>query len=289
MNYKLIKLINKLIKDEKLINISVLGKTTNRKILKIKTNNNNYVLKFFTKPMLHKPIEAEKKNLIYFKNKNINFFPNVLNNSDEYLLLEYIDNDGIRPKVVQQDFIEKLIKIHSFTADKYGFDFVTNIGSNKQINTFNTSWIDFFINQRFIINFEQINKKNPMPRNINIGIEKVIKQIHNFLPKNPPSKLLHGDIWPGNILYKNQKVVGFIDPGSLYGHAEMEIAYLRWMDNKYFNDRFLNQYSEINKIEKKEFFSYEFIYQIYFSLMNINTWNRSYIKDLNYMLKNIKL
>ena len=72
MNYKLIKLINKLIKDEKLININVLGKTRNRKILKIKTNNNNYILKFFTKPMLHKPIEAEKKNLIYFKNKNIN-------------------------------------------------------------------------------------------------------------------------------------------------------------------------------------------------------------------------
>ena len=33
MNYKLIKLINKLIKDEKLININVLGKTRNRKIL----------------------------------------------------------------------------------------------------------------------------------------------------------------------------------------------------------------------------------------------------------------
>ena len=59
--------------------------------------------------------------------------------------------------------------------------------------------------------------------------------------------------------------------------------------SKYFNDRFLDQYSDINKIEKNEYFSYEFIYQIYFSLININTWNRAYIKDLNNMLKNIRL
>ena len=42
--------------------------------------------------------------------------------------------------------------------------------------------------------------------------------------------LMHGDLWEGNILFKDYKFVSFIDPGSFYGHNEMELAYLRWFN-----------------------------------------------------------
>ena len=38
------------------------------------------------------------------------------------------------------------------------------------------------------------------------------------------------DLWEGNILFKKNKFNGFIDPGSFFGHNEMEIAYLRWFN-----------------------------------------------------------
>ena len=72
-----------------------------------------------------------------------------------------------------------------------------------------------------------------MDETINTKIDLLIKKMDNFIPNKPISSLLHGDLWEGNILFKNKKFVGFIDPGSFYGHNELEISYLRWFNPKF--------------------------------------------------------
>ena len=130
--------------------------------------------------------------------------------------------------------------------------------------------------------FEKINKENPMPDIINNKIEKLIKELINHLPNKTYIGLLHGDLWEGNILFHDEKLVGLIDPGIYFGHNELEIAYLTWF--KLVDKNFLDYYSDFIKIDKY-FYKYEPIYQLYFSLLNVHLWDRDlYIKDVNNLL-----
>ena len=156
----------------------------------------------------------------------------------------------------------------------------------KQPNKPNTNWVDFFSNQRLSVMYEAINKTEPMPKNINLKIEKLINNISDFLPKYPKISLLHGDLWEGNILFKNQKLVGLIDPGIFYGHNEMELAYLRWFN--FVDKNFLDEYNHYSSIDEN-YYSYEPIYQLYYSLSNIYLWSRDYINDTSNLLSKIKI
>ena len=176
------------------------------------------------------------------------------------------------------------MKIHSIKNDKYGFDFDAQIGGLKQPNQYDSNWINFFRNKRLNMIFEKINESNYMPKHINKKIEILLKNLEDYLPKNPRISLLHGDLWSGNILFHNGNLVGLIDPGIYFGHNELEIAYLTWF--KFINKKFLNIYSEVINIDKN-FSRYEPIYQLYFSLLNIYLWDKKYINDTESLLNKL--
>ena len=99
---------------------------------------------------------------------------------------------------------------------------------------------------------------------------------------------MHGDLWEGNILFNDRKFIGFIDPGSFYGHNELEIAYLRWFNPIFIDNNFLEKYNNYIRIGK-EYLNYEPIYQLYYSLLNVYLWDRKYVHDVNRLLKKIKI
>ncbi len=285
-----IKSIEKLLDGQKILNFKLLSNSFNINCLKIKTNKNyKYIVKYYNNKIpVFNAVKAEKDNLIYMSKLDINFFAKVKNFNNNYLIVNYIDNNNIKPDNTSKDFLESIILIHSKTNEKYGFSFDTQVGGIRHPNKFTNNWPNFFLENRLKLIFELINKNISLPQKINKKIEFLLKKINEFLPKEPRPSLLHGDLWEGNILFKNEKFVGFIDPGSFYGHNEMELAYLRWFNPTFIDRNFIAKYSNYYPIEK-DYYNYEPIYQIYYSLMNVYLWNNSYIYDVNDLLKKVKI
>ena len=202
--------------------------------------------------------------------------------------MSFIDNNDVQPEKTNNDLIKAMISLHENTNHVYGFDFDTQIGGLKLINKKANNWVDFFRENRLGYIYQLINNSNKMNKLINKKIELLLNNLENYIPKKPKSSLLHGDMWEGNILFNDKKLVGLIDPGSFYGHNELEIAYLRWFNPKFISDDFLDKYNEFIKIDN-HYKDYEPIYQLYYSLLNVYLWDRSYVDDVYRLLKKIKI
>ena len=282
--------IEKLLHNKKIIDSKLLSDSFGINCLKIVTSDSKeFIVKYYYKNNDEfNAIKSETDNLLFFNRQKFNQFPNIINYSNNLLIMSFINNDDDQPNKTNDDLLNNIISLHSNKSENYGFSFDTQIGGLRQINFSSKNWLEFYRDKRLGYIFDLVNKNQPMDETINTKIDLLIKKIENFIPNKPISSLLHGDLWEGNILFKNKKFVGFIDPGSFYGHNELEVSYLRWFNPKFIDENFLDKYSDRIKIDKY-YLEYEPIYQLYYSLLNVYLWDRSYIEDVRKLLEKIKI
>ena len=282
--------IEKLLDNKKIIDSKLLSDSFGINCLKIvNEDNKKFIVKYYyDKKYEFNAIKSEVDNLDFYNNNNFNFFPRIVSSNDYLVIMSFIDNNNNQPNKINDDLLEAIISLHSNNSINYGFDFDTQIGGLRQINSYSKNWVEFYRDKRLYYIFDLINKKQPMNSDINTKINLLLKKIDNFIPNKPKPSLLHGDLWEGNILFKNKKFTGFIDPGSFYGHNELEVSYLRWFDPRFIDKNFLDRYNDYISIDKY-YLEYEPIYQLYYSLLNVYLWDRSFVKNVHNLLERIKI
>ena len=108
---------------------------------------------------------------MFFNKQKFNYFPNIINYNDKFLIMSFISNNDDQPEKTNVDLLNSIISIHSIENQDYGFDFDTQIGGLKQINSKSKNWKEFYTDKRLSYIFDLVNKNKPMDKSINSKID----------------------------------------------------------------------------------------------------------------------
>jgi fructosamine-3-kinase len=210
--------------------------------------------------------------------------PHVEYQSDDLLLLEYVENDGSAPgEGAQTHAAELLAELHEISAEEFGLDRDTVIGGLCQPNGSNTRWLDFFAEQRLLAMGARAQASGVLPDGAYDRIETLCGRLHRWLLEPARPSLIHGDMWGGNILVKDGRIAGFVDPAIYYADAEIELAFATLFST--FGDTFFSRYADLRLLEADFFEVRAPIYNVYPLLVHAVLFGGGYGRQLDATLK----
>lgn len=160
--------------------------------------------------------------------------PGVLHAEPTMLLMEHIEHDGLATHASEHEAALHLAHLHEITATRFGLERTTPIGGLPQDNTPESDWGGFYARRRLLPMAELAHSRGHLTLAQRDLIGELAGQIEAVLeasgydPHHPGARprLIHGDIWAGNVLWHNGKVAAFIDPALVYADAELELAFI---------------------------------------------------------------
>jgi fructosamine-3-kinase len=137
-----------------------------------------------------------------------------------WLIMEYLDLSGRGDSALLGG---GLAAMHRQGAASFGWHIDNTIGATPQVNTPADDWIDFWREQRLLLQLN-LAAGNGLGRDALKRGERLAAHLPGFFPGyRPLPSLLHGDLWGGNAAYAAGAPVVF-DPALYYGDREADIA-----------------------------------------------------------------
>lgn len=200
--------------------------------------------------------------------------PAVLHAEDDLLVMEYVENDGRFTAAVARDAADHLAALHGVTADAFGFERDTLTGPLRQPNPWTGSWTTFFREHRLSYMADEATENGPLPASLRGRVADVAADCDSLLTEPDAPSLLHGDVWRTNVLVRDGGVAAFVDPATYYGHPEVELAYIDWLDT--FGRTFSQRYRDQRDIEPG-FERRKGVYALYPQLTHVRLFGGRYV------------
>jgi len=144
-----------------------------------------------------------------------------VSDAQAYLVMEYLPLDGTGSAV---KLGEGLAAMHRDTSDRYGWYRDNTIGSTPQRNTRDTSWVNFWAQQRLGFQLD-LALETGAGRALEASGGELIEWLPAFMDgREPEASLLHGDLWSGNYAFTQEGEPCIFDPAVYYGDREADIA-----------------------------------------------------------------
>jgi fructosamine-3-kinase len=209
--------------------------------------------------------------------------PAVLHTSDHLLIVAFLPGSNQITAAAQEHAAELLADLHNVTAPAYGLERDTLIGGLHQPNPWNSSWLDFFREQRLLYMGRQANQAGRLPGSFLPRLERLAERLEEWLQEPERPSLIHGDAWTGNILAQNGRITGFIDPAIYYADAEIELAFSTLFGT--FDRPFFERYQELRPLRPGFMEVRRDLYNLYPLLVHVRLFGGSYVHSVERTLR----
>ncbi len=140
------------------------------------------------------------------------------------LVLEYLDSG---PQVA--DFDERLGRglaaLHRTTAPQFGFAHDNHCGETPQPNGWLDDWVTFYRERRLKFQVSLLAEKGLIDADARALFERLFDRLPERLAGgDEPPALIHGDLWPGNLLTGRDGAPALVDPAAYFGNREAELG-----------------------------------------------------------------
>jgi len=214
--------------------------------------------------------------------------PHVHGAQPDLLIMDFIESDGgaITPEV-ERDAARLLAQLHAVPRPSFGYERDTLIGPLDQPNPRSEAWLPFFRDHRLLFMAQAALGEGRLPLSLYRRVERLAGCLDDYLAEPPWPSLLHGDLWTGNVLVKDGRIAGFIDPAIYYGHPEIELAFTTMFGT--FGRAFFDAYGEILPIEPGFHEVRRDIYNLYPTLVHVRLFGGSYVSAVERTLAKLGL
>lgn len=197
-----------------------------------------------------------------------------------FLLLQYIENQQPNNSAFKR-FGNALAQLHKVSAENFGWDSNNYIGSLPQSNIKNTKWSNFYVQERLWPQLKHAEENGLLASSEVPSIYTMLQVCTPWLETVRPS-LIHGDLWSGNFLISSNGTPYLIDPAVYFGDRRVDMAMTRLFGG--FAPEFYQAYDS-HFSEKNREQTYDELYQLYYLLVHLNLFGRSYYPAVQKILK----
>ncbi|ASB86820.1 fructosamine kinase family protein [Bacillus sonorensis] len=228
--------------------------------------------------------EKEAMGLAELKQTNAVKVPEVLayngkSDAGRFLVLSYIKST--LSFQAEEKLGVQLAGMHRTKKPYYGLAHNNYIGTFQQENGRYDSWNTYYREKRLLTQIKLACEKGFLNERQAEKHIRLAESIGRWLPDNPRSSVLHGDLWGGNWMTGGDGSPYLIDPAVLYGDCQMDLAMTALFGG--FTERFYRAYEEASgEALNRDIWP---LYQLFYVYMHLNSFGESYLAHTERIVK----
>jgi len=169
--------------------------------------------------------------------------PEVIAALPDLLALAWVE-PGEPTAAAAERFGRELAATHRAGAESFGARWPGFIGSLPQDNGVGGGWAEWFATRRLEPYLRVAAERGVLTSDDVRAVRSVIDRVADHAPPAEPPARLHGDLWPGNVLWGADGRAWLVDPAAHGGHRETDLAQLALFGGAPHLRRILDAYHE---------------------------------------------
>jgi fructosamine-3-kinase len=141
------------------------------------------------------------------------------------------------------------------------------------------AWVDFFRDRRLLFMAREATTTGRLPMSLMTRIERLAARLERFLPADAAPALVHGDLWHGNVLARDGRVLALIDPALSFADPEIELAFMTLFGSV--GESFFAAYAERRPLAPGFFEERRDLYNLYPLLVHVRLFGGAYIPQVD--------